>query len=130
MNSLKAGDVVFDVRVRGLNRDEIRVFSESTEDPNPIHLDQQFAEECGFPTVIQQGTVTSAHLVRLFSERFGPENLKTFDISLTAPVFPEEDLQLHAVVDAVDSKTTISFTATKLDGTTTAKGYFQVSGSD
>ncbi|MDE0256111.1 MAG: MaoC family dehydratase, partial [Rhodospirillaceae bacterium] len=93
-----------------------------TEDPNPIHTDEEFAKAAGFPTVLQQGPMTTAHFARLLAERVGQDRLRWLDVTFTAPVFPEEDLKIEAVVTAVDGEAvTCALTASKGDGTVTAK---------
>src|SRR5262249_57879847 len=65
------GDVVLDQTLPGASRAAIALFSQATEDPNPIHVDEEFAKRCGFPQVIQQGPMTTAHFARLLGERCG-----------------------------------------------------------
>lgn len=119
--NFSTGDIVFDVTVPGSDRDRLVAFSEGTEDPNPIHVDESFAQKAGFPTVLQQGPMTTAHFARLLSDAIGQENLRWLDVNFTAPVFPEEPLTLTATVTGVEgSVVTCSLTAVKDDGTVTA----------
>lgn len=114
-------DVVFDVVVPGSDRDRLARFSEGTEDPNPIHVDEEFAKKAGFPTVLQQGPMTTAHFARLLSEKVGSQNLTWLDVSFTGPVFPGEALKLKAWVTGVeDGVVRCELSATKNDGTLTA----------
>ena len=116
------GDILFDATVPGADRARLADFSAGTEDPNPIHTDEAFAKAAGFPTVLQQGPMTTAHFARLLAERVGQDRLRWLDVTFTAPVFPEEDLRIEAVVTAVDGHAvTCALTAAKSDGTVTAK---------
>ncbi len=116
------GDTLFDVTVPGAVLTQLADFSVGTEDPNPIHTDEEFAKAAGFPTVLQQGPMTTAHFARLLAERVGRERLRWLDVTFTAPVFPEEDLKIEAVVTTVDGgAVTCALTAAKADGTVTAK---------
>ena len=116
------GDILFDATVPGANLARLADFSAGTADPNPIHTDEAFAKAAGFPTVLQQGPMTTAHFARLLAERVGQDRLRWLDVTFTAPVFPEEDLKIEAVVTAVDGEAvTCAFTASKGDGTVTAK---------
>ena len=118
-----AGDVVFETIVPGADRARIAEFSAGTEDPNPIHTDEAFARAAGFPTVLQQGPMTTAHFARLLAETVGPERLRWLDVTFTAPVYPDEALTLTAVVAGVrDRIVTCTLRAAKADGTATAKG--------
>ncbi len=125
---MKPGDIVFDVQVPGSSREAITLFSTATEDPNPIHVDDAFAERCGFPQVIQQGPMTTAQFVRLLAEAFGSARLRNIDVSFIAPVFPLESLQLIATVaDKADRDALrIDLVARKIDGTVTARGTAEV----
>ncbi|OGA35085.1 MAG: hypothetical protein A3G80_02220 [Betaproteobacteria bacterium RIFCSPLOWO2_12_FULL_62_13b] len=123
----EVGQMVFEQQVSGATRDAIAMFSAATEDPNPIHVDDGFAKECGFPRVIQQGPMTTAHFARLLVERLGRQRLKLLDLSFTAPVFPDEALALTAKVAKVEDELTLELTAAKQDGTVTAKGFATVS---
>ena len=116
------GDILLDQTVPGADRSQIEQFSQGTEDPNPIHVDEAFAKSAGFPTVLQQGPMTTAHFARLLTEQVGPNRLRTLDINFTAPVFPEEPLRLKATVERVDSQIQCTLTAAKSDGTLTARG--------
>jgi acyl dehydratase len=121
MSAPKPGDVIFDVTQPGASREQLALFSAGTEDPNPIHVDEGFAKRCGFPTVLQQGPMTTAHLGLLLAERFGAR-LKTLDVTFTAPVFPNEALRLVAKVESVGDEIVCALSAHKADGTQTARG--------
>ena len=118
----REGDILFDATVPGADRARLADFSLGTEDPNPIHTDEDFAKAAGFPSVLQQGPMTTAHFARLLAEKVGQDRLRWLDVTFTAPVFPEEDLKIEAVVTAVDGDAvTCALTASKGDGTVTAK---------
>ncbi len=115
-------DIIFETTLPGSDRKRLAIFSEGTEDPNPIHVDENFAKEAGFPKVLQQGPMTTAHFARLLAEKVGQSNLLWLDVNFTGPVFPGEDLTLTAVVTGVEkSVVSCALTATKNDGTVTAK---------
>lgn len=119
----KDGDILFEATLPGANRAQLAAFSEGTEDPNPIHVDEAFAKAAGFPTVIQQGPMTTAHFARLLAETVGHDKLRWLDVNFTAPVFPEEALTVKAVVTrVVDGIVTCALSATKADGAGTAQG--------
>jgi len=99
--SIAVGQLVFDRRVAGASREAIAMFSEATQDPNPIHVDDAFAKACGFPQVIQQGPMTTAHFARILAEAVGADRLKVLDVTFTAPVFPQEALALSGRVSKV-----------------------------
>ena len=123
MTDLKPGDLVFRREVPGASKAAIALFSIATEDPNPIHIDERFARDCGFPQVIQQGPMTTAHFARLLAQTVGADRLKVVDLSFTAPVFPPEPLTLTATVGKIEDDIVVDLSAQKKDGTVTAKGF-------
>lgn len=124
----KPGDILFEHRQPGASRAAIALFSKATEDPNPIHVDDAFARQCGFPQVLQQGPMTTAHFARLLTSAVGTARLKVLDVTFTAPVFPEEPLLLTATVDKVERDIHLTLRAAKEDGTLTATGSAVVAG--
>ena len=56
-----------------------------------------------------------------------PVQLRSLDLSFSAPVFPLEDLDLRATVEQVqDGIALLALVAQKTDGTVTAKGQAQI----
>jgi acyl dehydratase len=124
---MKVGEVAFEVEVPGSSRDNIALFSEATEDPNPIHVDDAFARDCGFSQVLQQGPMTTAHLARLLADKFGADAVKVLDVTFVAPVYPMEALRLRGTVkDEVPPRLVLELQACKTDGTVTARGTAEV----
>ena len=121
MSALKQGDVIFDEARPGASRERLALFSAGTEDPNPIHVDDAFAKRAGFPAVLQQGPMTTAHFGDLLAARFG-SRLKSLDVTFTAPVFVGDALRLVAKVESVGGDIVCALTAHKPDGTLTARG--------
>lgn len=122
MSTMKAGDVLFEVILSPAGRERLAAFSEGTQDPNPIHVDEAFATGAGFPTVLQQGPMTTAQFARLLDEHAGIGRMRVLDVFFTAPVFPGDSLVLKAEVTEVGEVIRCSLTANKTDGVLTAKG--------
>jgi len=120
--NLTTGSTVLQVQVPGSSKQAIALFSEATEDPNPIHVDVAFARECGFDEVIQQGPMTTAYFAQLLAREFGQHRLVSLELAFTAPVFPEEPLTLSSTVSGVTDVIELELKAEKADGTPTAKG--------
>jgi acyl dehydratase len=120
--TVQPGDVLFEVRLAPAGRARLAAFSQGTQDPNPIHVDEGYAQAAGFPTVLQQGPMTTAQFARLLEEHAGIGRTKVLDVFFTAPVFPEDALVLRAEVVAVDDVIRCALTAHKPDGVQTAKG--------
>jgi acyl dehydratase len=119
---MRPGDVLFEVRLPPAGSARLAAFSRGTQDPNPIHLDEAYARAAGFPTVLQQGPMTTAQFARLLEEHAGTGHTKVLDVFFTAPVFPDDALVLRAEVVAVDGVIRCALTAHKPDGVQTAQG--------
>jgi acyl dehydratase len=119
---MQPADVLFEVKLAPAGRARIAAFSHGTQDPNPIHCDEAFAQAAGFPTVLQQGPMTTAQFARLLEEHAGVGRTKVLDVFFTAPVFPDDELVLKAEVIAVEDVIRCTLTAHKVDGVQTAKG--------
>jgi acyl dehydratase len=122
MKSFAKGDLLFERKLASSGRERVALFSAATEDPNPIHVDDDFAAKAGFPNVLQQGPMTTAQFARFLSEIAGAQALKSLDVTFTAPVYPEDELILRAEVTDVGSTVRCALSASKPDGTQTAKG--------
>lgn len=117
------GDSVFDARLPGSSPEQIALFSVATEDPNPIHVDKEFAAASGFPNIIQQGPMTTAQFARLLKEHLVGYRLQILDVTFTAPVFPMESLRLTGTVTSVEPELVVELSATKEGDIVTAKGF-------
>lgn len=127
MDTLKQGDILFEETIAPAGRERVALFSEATEDPNPIHVDNEFALRAGFRTVLQQGPMTTAHFAQLFARIVGDDAVIVLDVTFTAPVYPEDSLTLRAEVTEPGRLTTrCSLTAVNGNGTQTAKGFADV----
>jgi len=121
-SSFVPGQLLFEQRLPPSGRQRVALFSEATQDPNPIHVDDQLAQRAGFPTVLQQGPMTTAQFARLLEQTVGGASLRVLDVTFTAPVFPEDSLTLRAEVVEVGANVRCALSATKPDGTRTATG--------
>jgi len=126
MAGLKQGDILFEETIAPAGRARVALFSEATEDPNPIHVDDDFAHRAGFPTVLQQGPMTTAQFAQLLARAVGDDAVTLLDVTFTAPVYPEDTLILRAEIAEPGPLTRCTLSAVKSDGTQTAKGFADV----
>lgn len=126
MTKYKHGDTLFEETIAPAGRERVALFSQATEDPNPIHVDDEFANRAGFKTVLQQGPMTTAQFAHLLARSVGNDAVKLLDITFTAPVYPGDTLVLRAEVTEVGELMRCSLTAIKDNGTQIAKGVAEV----
>ncbi len=137
MTGFSKGDVLFEQELPPSGRLRVALFSEATEDPNPIHVDDAFAAKAGFSGVLQQGPMTTAQFARLLTDAAGNSSagkssagkasVKTLDVTFTAPVYPDDVLTLRAEVIEAGPLVRCALTASKPDGTQTARGIAELS---
>lgn len=118
------GETLFDVTLPGSDAAQLAEFSAGTQDPNPVHLDDDFAKAAGYPGVLQQGPMTTGHFARLLEEKAGRGALTFLDVYFTAPVFTAEPLHLSATVTETlpSGEVVCALQSAKEDGTKTAHG--------
>jgi acyl dehydratase len=122
MPAFANGEILFETELPPAGRARVALFSEATQDPNPIHVDDAFAHEAGFPTVLQQGPMTTAQFARLLAQAAGADAVKTLDVTFTAPVFPDDVLVFRAEVVEAGPPVRCALSAHKRDGTQIARG--------
>src|SRR5688572_6745258 len=121
MSRFKAGEVLFETELAPAGRERVAKFSQGTQDPNPIHVDDAFARQAGFASVLQQGPMITAQFARLLEQHVGEGRLKVLDVSFTAPVYPDDALILRAEITEASERMRCALIARKRDGTQAAK---------
>ena len=72
-------------------------------DPNPVHLDDDFARDIGLPGVIAHGTFAISYVGAAISRHVGVDRLRTLNVELTAPVFIGDELTTQVTTGMVHS---------------------------
>lgn len=94
-----------------VTRPEAAIFYRLNGDPNPLHIDPDFAAAAGFDRPILHGLCTWGHachaVVRLCCD-YRPERITSFSARFSAPVFPGERLRTEVwpVAGGVHFRTT------------------------
>lgn len=99
MSDLKQGDSLPELRVTpdaGLTKR----YAEASGDPNPIHIDPEFAKSVGLPGVILHGLYSMAQVARAHTEAAGgdPRALKRLSVQFRGMGFPEQEIVVSATV--------------------------------
>lgn len=86
-----------------ITREQLQHYAKASGDNNPIHLDEKFAKEAGFPSVIVHGMLSMAfqadHLQLNFpADRYRVGRLKTRFRKVT---YPGDELNCEGVVRKV-----------------------------
>lgn len=77
-----------------ITREQLREYADASTDKNPIHLDDKFARDAGFPSVIAHGMLSAAYLADYLRMSF-PEatyRLTRFRAKFRKVTFPGDRL--------------------------------------
>ncbi|MEV4418883.1 MaoC/PaaZ C-terminal domain-containing protein [Patulibacter sp. NPDC049589] len=91
-------------------------YAGASGDFNPIHVDEEFAQQVGLPGRILHGLWTMAQVARAATEAVGgdeaPGSLRRLEVAFRGMAVPEEEVVVTADVKAVeDGLATVSLTA-------------------
>jgi acyl dehydratase len=99
MSDFRQGDSLPELRVTpdaGLTKR----YAEASGDPNPIHIDPDFAKSVGLPGVILHGLYSMAQVARAHTEAAGgdPRALRRLSVQFRGMGFPEQEIIVTATV--------------------------------
>ncbi len=110
-----------------VTKDAIRLYAEITDDYNPLHLDDAFAEQTPMKGVIAHGTMSLSLIWQSLTATFGIE--KTSDMSVTIrfkkPVRPGDSLTARGSLRD-DSPNTYNVWVENQDGQKVIEGRAEV----
>ena len=85
--------------VRGpITRDEIAGYSHAAADPNPMHVDEEFAKMSGYPGIFAQGMLSMGYLGRYATNLAGHGNVKLLQSRFARITWPGETITCRARV--------------------------------
>ncbi len=107
-------------------KEQLKEYAHASGDMNTIHLDDNFAKEAGFPSVIVHGMLSMAYLADGLRFNF-PE--KTYNVTrlkgrFRKVTFPGDTLTIEGEIKTVhpDGKLTVSLWANNQNGELTIDG--------
>lgn len=97
---MRVGERWEQVVVEDLSRTQIVMYAGASGDLHPLHHDEVFAQELGYPSIFAHGMLTMGLTGRLVEEVAG-ERLARYAGRMTAQVWPGDTLTASLVVTAV-----------------------------
>jgi len=94
------------VQKRGpVTREDLARYAQASGDNNRIHLDDEFAKQAGFPSVIAHGMLSMAYLADLVRFNFpeGTYDVRRLSSRFRRVIFPGDELDLGGTVKKVES---------------------------
>jgi acyl dehydratase len=103
LNDLKPGDALPELRVTP-DADLTKRYADASGDPNPIHLDDDFAKSVGLPGKILHGLWSMAQVARAHTQAAGgdPRSLKRLSVQFRGMGFPEQEIVVTSTVKDSD----------------------------
>ncbi len=80
MTELAVGQRLPPLTLPPLSRTTLALFAGASGDPNPIHIDLDFARKAGLPDVFGHGMLTMAYLGRLLVRWVPQHRLRSFSV--------------------------------------------------
>ena len=99
LKDLNPGDALPELRVTP-DADLTKRYAEASGDPNPIHLDDEFAKSVGLPGKILHGLWSMAQVARAHPEAAGgdPRALRRLSVQFRGMGFPEQEITVTGTV--------------------------------
>jgi acyl dehydratase len=99
VSELKPGDALPELHVTpdaGLTKR----YAEASGDPNPIHIDEDFAKKVGLPGCILHGLYSMAQVAKAHTDVAGgdPRSLKRLEVQFRGMGFPEQEIVVTSTV--------------------------------
>ena len=107
---LRIGDVTvgdqLPVMTKNASRVQLFLYSAASFNPHRIHYDRDYAAVEGHPDVLVHGPLQGSWLTQFLTDWIGPlGRLQSVTWQNRASAFPEQDLEFHGRVIAVDRAT-------------------------
>jgi len=97
-DEVKEGDTLPPL-VRGpITKEEIAGYSQAAGDPNPMHVDEEFAKAAGYPGVFAQGMLSMGYLGQYVTQLAGVGNVKLLQSRFVKITWPGETITCRSRV--------------------------------
>jgi len=101
-SKLKVGDIHTERIVEDLKRTQIVQYAGASGDYNPIHTDEVFTVKvAGYPSVFAHGMLTMGMTGKMLTNYVGDGRLTQYGARFTNQVWPGDDLDASATIEAI-----------------------------
>jgi acyl dehydratase len=125
MKRVEVGDRLGPLEKTPITKRQLVEYAGASGDFNPIHYDEPFAREGGFPSVIAHGMLSMAFFGQLLSDWAGPHAVARIGVRFKAVTFPGDVVTVAGEVTARDDAARtceVKLVARKPDGSVTLEG--------
>jgi acyl dehydratase len=81
-----------------LEKSQFVAYGQAALDGNPIHTDDEFAKQSGYPGVFAQGMLSMGFLAQMLVDNAGPGNVRRFKVRFTKITWPGETITCRGVI--------------------------------
>lgn len=100
--TVQIGQELPPLRKGPITRDELKAYGAASGDPNPIHIDDEFAKNAGYPGVFAHGMLSMGYLGEFLVQAAGaPEAVRRFRARFAKLTWPGDVITCRGTVTAV-----------------------------
>ena len=96
--TVKVGDALEPLVKGPLERSQFVAYGQAAMDANPIHTDEEFAQQSGYKSVFAQGMLSMGFLAQMLVENAGVGSVKKVKARFTKITWPGETITCKGVV--------------------------------
>ena len=71
-----------------VDRDMLKTYAAASGDPNPMHIDEEFARNAGYPGVFAHGMLSMGYLGHFLVQAAGPAGIRSFKTRFVKLTWP------------------------------------------
>ena len=95
---VNVGDALAPLVKGPLEKSQFVAYGQAAMDANPIHTDDEFAQQSGYKSVFAQGMLSMGFLGQMLVENAGAGNVRRFKVRFTKITWPGETITCRGVV--------------------------------
>ena len=84
-----------------ITREELKAYAAASGDPNPMHTDEEFARNAGYPGVFAHGMLSMGWLGQLLVQAGGPGSIRRFRARFAKLTWPGDVITCRGRVTAL-----------------------------
>jgi acyl dehydratase len=87
-----------------ITKDQLKAYGAAAGDPNPMHLDDEFARNAGYSGVFAHGMLSMGYLGQLLVQAGGPGSVRRFRARFAKLTWPGEVITCRGQVTRVEDQ--------------------------
>jgi acyl dehydratase len=95
---VNVGDALAPLVKGPLEKSQFLAYGQAAMDANPIHTDDEFAQQSGYKSVFAQGMLSMGFLGQMLVDNAGAGNVRRFKVRFTKITWPGETITCRGVV--------------------------------